>query len=48
VLLQKLNNFLERAMSEKLVTDGTIAQDTTQFRTLWQIRESFAEAGAKY
>jgi hypothetical protein len=34
-------------MGEGLVTDGTVAQDTTQFRALWQIRESFAEAGSK-
>jgi hypothetical protein len=45
--VQKLNGFLERAMGEGLVTDGTVAQDTTQFRALWQIRESFAEAGSK-
>lgn len=46
--LQKLNNFLERSMNEGLVTDGTVAQDTSQFKSLWQIRESFAEAGSKY
>jgi len=44
---EKLNGFLERAMGEGLVTDGTVAQDTTQFRALWNIRESFAEAGSK-
>lgn len=46
--MQKLNGFLERSMSEGLVTDGTVAQDTSQFKSLWQIRESFAEAGSKY
>lgn len=30
---QKLNRFLERAMEEELIVDGTLAQDTTQVRS---------------
>ncbi|KAJ9461417.1 putative D-2-hydroxyglutarate dehydrogenase [Diplonema papillatum] len=48
--MEKLSNFLEAAM-EKYVTAGTIAQDTTQAKLLWAVREnitvSFKDFGKK-
>ena len=46
-LCQKLSNFLERALSEELIVDGTLAQDTSQSRALWQLRETITEGLAK-
>jgi len=45
--LQKLSALLEHLMSEDIVLDGVLAQDTTQFQRLWSIRESAAEAAGK-
>jgi FAD/FMN-containing dehydrogenase len=50
---EKLNNFLEKILNEKtLVANGTIAQDITQIRSLWKLREGIPEslqkAGAVY
>jgi hypothetical protein len=48
VCVQKLNRFLESAMSEgaggsaPLIADGTIAQDATQCKALWVLREMIA------
>ena len=41
---QKLNRFLEGALEEEVIADGTVAQDSAQCRSLWQLRESIAEA----
>jgi (R)-2-hydroxyglutarate---pyruvate transhydrogenase len=41
---EKLSAFLERVMEEGVVLDGTLAQDETQIRSLWQLREGIAES----
>ena len=40
----KLEAFLEHVMGEDIVSDGTLAQDETQIRSLWAWREGIAEA----
>ena len=40
----KLENFLEHVMDEGIVSDGTLAQDETQIKTLWAWREGIAES----
>ena len=40
----KLENFLEHVMGEGIVSDGTLAQDETQMKTLWARREGIAES----
>lgn len=42
--MEKLETFLGNVMEEGLVEDGTIAQDETQLRTLWNWREGIPEA----
>ena len=44
---KKLSALLEHLMEEGMVLDGVLAQDTTQFQSLWSIRESAAEAAGK-
>eukprot|EP01104_Vermistella_antarctica_P015815 TRINITY_DN5266_c0_g1_i1.p1 TRINITY_DN5266_c0_g1~~TRINITY_DN5266_c0_g1_i1.p1 ORF type:complete len:509 (+),score=91.10 TRINITY_DN5266_c0_g1_i1:61-1587(+) len=44
---EKLNSFLEKTMASGTVTDGVVAQDETQIRSLWTLRECLAEALAK-
>lgn len=44
--MEKLETFLGNVMEEGLVDDGTIAQDETQLRTLWNWREGIPEASA--
>jgi FAD/FMN-containing dehydrogenase len=44
---EKLSAFLEKAMSEQLIADGTIADNQQQFNSLWQLRERVAEAAGK-
>ncbi|KAI2471620.1 D-lactate dehydrogenase 2 mitochondrial precursor [Annulohypoxylon bovei var. microspora] len=39
----KLERFLEDIMSKEIVTDGVVAQDETQFRSLWSQREGITE-----
>lgn len=41
---EKLDAFLEAAMEDGLVVDGTVAQDQAQLADLWQLREGVAEA----
>ncbi|XP_065529845.1 D-2-hydroxyglutarate dehydrogenase, mitochondrial isoform X2 [Lathamus discolor] len=41
---EKLNNFLEQAMTSGLVTDGTVATDEKKIKTLWSLRERITEA----
>eukprot|EP00043_Microstomoeca_roanoka_P006592 m.64117 g.64117 ORF g.64117 m.64117 type:complete len:499 (-) comp13477_c0_seq2:97-1593(-) len=40
----KLEMFLEKVMSEEIVADGTVAQDSAQALALWEIRERITEA----
>jgi FAD/FMN-containing dehydrogenase len=41
---EKLTNFLEKSMTTGAVSDGVVAEDETQFRTLWRLREAITEA----
>jgi FAD/FMN-containing dehydrogenase len=41
---EKLEGFLETAMTEGYVGDGIVAQDQTQFGKIWGIRESITQA----
>ena len=40
---EKLDRFLEIVMSEAIVSDGVVAQDETQIRSLWSWREGIPE-----
>ncbi|KAI0835554.1 D-lactate dehydrogenase 2 mitochondrial precursor [Hypoxylon sp. FL0890] len=40
---EKLEKFLEDIMSKEIVTDGVVAQDETQFKSLWSQREGITE-----
>jgi FAD/FMN-containing dehydrogenase len=40
---EKLGNFLEDVMSKEIVSDGVLAQDETQIRSLWSQREAIPE-----
>jgi (R)-2-hydroxyglutarate---pyruvate transhydrogenase len=42
--MEKLEKFLEHAMGEEIVSDGVLAQDQTQVKSLWAWRESITEA----
>jgi FAD/FMN-containing dehydrogenase len=44
---EKVSNFLEKVMGEGIVTDGTIAQDETQVKSLWFLRETIPESLGK-
>lgn len=44
---EKLAVFLEDIMTNEVVLDGVLAQDTTQFKNFWEIRESIPVACAK-
>ncbi|KAL0088604.1 hypothetical protein F4703DRAFT_1941787 [Phycomyces blakesleeanus] len=44
---EKLNNYLEKMMENEVAQDGVVAQDETQIRSLWAIREGFTEALGK-
>ena len=44
VLPKNHADFLLQVMGEGLVTDGTIAQDSTQAKGIWYIREGITEA----
>lgn len=41
---EKLEKFLEHVMGEEIVSDGVLAQDETQVRSLWRWREGITEA----
>jgi (R)-2-hydroxyglutarate---pyruvate transhydrogenase len=41
---EKVEKFLEHVMSEEIVSDGVVAQDETQVKTLWRWREGITEA----
>lgn len=40
---EKLQNFLEHVMTEEIVSDGVVAQDETQIKSLWSWREGIPE-----
>ncbi|RUS23105.1 hypothetical protein BC937DRAFT_92319 [Endogone sp. FLAS-F59071] len=44
---EKLNAYLENIMSNNVVQDGVVAQDETQIKNLWSIREGIPEAISK-
>ncbi|KAG0306185.1 hypothetical protein BGZ98_002843 [Dissophora globulifera] len=44
---EKLNSYLEGLLTDDIVQDGVVAQDTTQFKNLWAIREGIPEACSK-
>jgi FAD/FMN-containing dehydrogenase len=41
---EKIEKFLEHVMSEEIVSDGVVAQDETQVKSLWRWREGITEA----
>ena len=41
---EKLEKFLEHVMGEEIVSDGVLAQDETQVKSLWAWREGITEA----
>lgn len=42
--MAKLESFLEYIMGEGIVADGVLAQDETQFQTIWSWREGITES----
>jgi FAD/FMN-containing dehydrogenase len=46
--MEKLEKFLEHVMSEEIVSDGVLAQDETQVKSLWAWREGITEALGHY
>ena len=42
--MAKLEAFLENIMAEGIVADGVLAQDETQFQSIWRWREGITEA----
>jgi FAD/FMN-containing dehydrogenase len=46
--MEKLEKFLEHVMSEEIVSDGVLAQDETQVKSLWGWREGITEALGHY
>ncbi|KAL4791573.1 hypothetical protein BDV19DRAFT_381438 [Aspergillus venezuelensis] len=42
--MEKLEQFLESIMGEGIVADGVLAQDETQFQSIWRWREGITEA----
>jgi FAD/FMN-containing dehydrogenase len=42
--MAKLESFLEYVMGEGIVADGVLAQDETQFQSLWRWREGITES----
>lgn len=45
---EKLEAFLEDVMGKEIVSDGVVAQDETQIKSLWGWREGISEASASY
>lgn len=41
---EKLHNFLDKAMTSSLVTDGTVATEDSKIKALWSMRERVTEA----
>lgn len=45
--IQKLSGLTEHLLESGLVTDGVLAQDQTQYQSIWAIRERIGEAAGK-
>jgi FAD/FMN-containing dehydrogenase len=45
---EKLEKFLEDVMENEIVSDGVVAQDETQIKSLWSWREGIPEASGAY
>lgn len=45
---EKLNAFLEHVMGEEIVEDGVVAENQTQFQSLWACREGVSEASQHF
>ncbi|KAI0013644.1 D-lactate dehydrogenase 2 mitochondrial precursor [Xylariaceae sp. FL0662B] len=45
---EKLGQFLEDVMSKEIITDGVLAQDETQVKSLWSQREGIPECVAHW
>ena len=45
--IQKLSGLTEYLLENELVTDGVLAQDTTQLQSLWAVRETIGESAGK-
>jgi FAD/FMN-containing dehydrogenase len=46
--MEKLEKFLEHVMGQEIVSDGVLAQDETQVKSLWGWREGITEALGHY
>ncbi|KAL8278887.1 hypothetical protein RQP46_008758 [Phenoliferia psychrophenolica] len=44
---EKLGSLLESLLESSTISDGVLAQDATQFASLWSLRESLPEAAGK-
>ncbi|KAI5477226.1 D-lactate dehydrogenase 2, mitochondrial precursor [Pseudohyphozyma bogoriensis] len=44
---EKLGALLEHLLESEIISDGVLAQDETQFASLWSLRESLPEAAGK-
>ncbi|CAO3592813.1 unnamed protein product [Absidia cylindrospora] len=44
---EKLTNYLENMMVDEVAQDGVVAQDETQIKNIWSVREGFTEALGK-
>ncbi|KAF8588478.1 D-lactate dehydrogenase [Ramaria rubella] len=44
---EKLTSLLQDLLDSETIIDGVLAQDTTQFASLWQLREGITEAAGK-
>lgn len=44
---QKLSGLLEHLLESEMILDGVLAQDTTQFHSLWSLRELVPESAGK-
>ena len=40
---EKLNEFLESGMNSAVISDGTVATETSRVQALWALRERLAE-----
>lgn len=44
---EKLSGLIEHLMENEMVLDGVLAQDTTQYKNLWALRELIPESAGK-
>jgi len=45
---EKLNNFLDYVMEKEIVSDGVVAENETQLKSLWGWREGISECSGHY